>query len=161
MTKLKEGAAEITIYIEPKISDDTKVTFIKYVHDHIKVKASNIIRLRHYVCPHCDTPVADHKTVLKKIEAGKKDILCLDCEKRILLWDIIEEKFASEQMQQQVNKLEKQAQSSIDNESKRIDFGWSCFCIYTRGKKMVKRFSGLKINARQNTGFHKLIQSCL
>lgn len=129
MKKLKEGLADISIYFEPRISDDIKVTFVKYVHDHLRIKASNIKRYRHYVCPNCDTPVVDHKTVLRKIQNNKKDILCLECEKRILLWDVIEEKFSSEQIQNKVAKLDHLAQLSIDNESKELILVGHTFAI--------------------------------
>ena len=45
MTKKAEGAGEITIYFDPVISDETKVIFIRYVHDHLKAKALNVVRV--------------------------------------------------------------------------------------------------------------------
>ena len=56
MTKKPEGAAEITIYFEKDIPDDTKAVFIRYVHDYLKAKDENVVRVRHYVCPHCSEP---------------------------------------------------------------------------------------------------------
>lgn len=120
MTKLNEGVAEIAIYFEQKISNDVKVTFIKYVHDHLNKKALNITRLRYYSCSYCGTPVENRKTAKERLENGKKDIVCVSCEKRIKLWDIIEEKFASEQIEIQVQELEEKAQLSIDNQSKEL-----------------------------------------
>jgi small GTP-binding protein len=120
MTKQGEGSAEIAVYFEPGISDDTKVTFIRYVHEHLKVKAQDVVRFRHYVCPHCDTPIENRKTALDRLNRGLKDILCVNCEKRVPLWDLIEEKFASEDFQRRVRELEEQARRSIDNESNEL-----------------------------------------
>jgi GTPase SAR1 family protein len=120
MNKQGEGSAEIVVYFEPGIADDTKVTFIRYVHEHLKVKAQGVVRLRHYVCPHCDTPVENRRTALDRLERGLKDIICVNCEKRIPLWDLIEQKFASEEFQQRVRELEEQARISIDNESREL-----------------------------------------
>ena len=39
MTRRAEGAAELAVYFEPAIPDDTKVTFVRYVHDHLQQKA--------------------------------------------------------------------------------------------------------------------------
>ena len=129
MEKKGEGAAEIAVYFEPGTSDDTKVTFIRYVHEHLKVKAQDVVRLRHYVCPHCDTPVENRKTALDRLERGLKDILCVNCEKRIPLWDLIEEKFASDEFKQRVRELEEQARISIDNESRELILVGHAFAI--------------------------------
>lgn len=99
MIKKHEGAAEITVYCEPQIPDETKVTFIKYVHEHLLQKGLDVERYRHYVCPYCGTPVENRKTALKRLEEGKRDILCVYCEKRVPLWDLIEQKFSSEEYQ--------------------------------------------------------------
>src|SRR6185503_6740368 len=56
MTKKQEGSAEITAYFEPGIPDDTKVTFIRYIHDHLISKDPDVVRVRQYVCPNCGTP---------------------------------------------------------------------------------------------------------
>ena len=129
MTKQSEGAAEIAVYFEPGIPEDTKVTFIRYVHEHLKVKTQDVIRLRHYVCPSCHTPVENRKTALDRLNRGLKDILCVNCENRITLWDLIEEKFASEEFQQRVRELEEQARISIDNESRELILVGHAFAI--------------------------------
>jgi WD40 repeat protein len=129
MTKQTEGAAEIAVYFEPSTPDDTKVTFIRYVHEHLKTKSQDVVRLRHYVCPHCGTSVENRKTALDRLNRGQGDIPCVDCEKRIPLWDLIEEKFASEEFQERVRQLEEQARTSIDNESKELILVGHAFAI--------------------------------
>jgi Domain of unknown function (DUF4365) len=129
MTKQGEGAAEIAVYFEPGIPDETKVTFIKYVHEHLKVKAQDVARLRHYVCPHCYKPVKDREAAWERFNRGLKDILCVNCENRVPLWDLIEEKFASEEFQRRVRELEEQARLSIDNESKELILVGHAFAI--------------------------------
>jgi GTPase SAR1 family protein len=120
MTKRSEGAAEISVYFEQGVAEDTKVTFIRYIHEHLTRKAQDVVRLRHYVCPHCDTPIENRKTALDRLERGLKDILCVNCEERVPLWDLIEQKFASEEFQQRVREMEEQARISIDNESREL-----------------------------------------
>ena len=129
MTKETEGAAEITDYLEPAIPDDTKVTFIRYVHDHLKGKDPKLVRVRHYVCPHCQKPVKDREAVQNRLERGLKDILCIHCEKRVRLWDLIEEKFASNEFQQRVREMEELARSSIDSESRELILLGHAFAI--------------------------------
>lgn len=120
MTKQHEGAAEITVYLDPTIPDDTKVTFIRYIHDHLKAKDPSVVRTRHYVCPYCGTPVENRKTVQNRLDRGLKDILCVECEQRVPLWDLIEEKFASEEAQQRVRELDEHVRRRIDNESREL-----------------------------------------
>jgi len=122
LVKKPEGAAEITVYFDPGIPDDTKVTFIRYIHDHLKAKDSNTIRIRHYVCPHdkCGEPVEGIRAIQIALQRGETDIPCQFCRKAIPLLDLIEEKFASDEFQQRVKQLEAQARINIDNESREL-----------------------------------------
>src|SRR5215211_1501492 len=65
-------------------------------------------------------PVENRKTALERLNRGLKDIVCVNCEQRIPLWDLIEEKFASPEFQQRVRVLEEQAAARIDNESREL-----------------------------------------
>jgi GTPase SAR1 family protein len=129
MTKMGEGAAEITVYLDPAVPDDTKVTFIRYVHDHLKAKDPGLTRTRHYVCPHCQTPVGNRQAVESRLGRGLKDIICANCENRVPLWDLVEQKFASEEFQQRVREMEEQARANIDNESRELILLGHAFAI--------------------------------
>ena len=115
-----EGAAEMTVYFEAGIPDDTKITFIKYVHEHLLKRAADVTRVRTYVCPHCDTVVENRKTIQIRLEKGLKDIICTVCEERVLLLDLIEEKFASGEFLQAVRDLDERARINIDNQSREL-----------------------------------------
>jgi len=117
MTKRGEGTAEFGIYFDPEIPDDTKVTFIRYVDDHLKAKDPSMVRVRHYVCPHCQTPVENRKTVQDRLDRGLSDIICVSCEKRVTLLDLIEQKFASDKFKQRVREIADAAQSKMINEN--------------------------------------------
>jgi hypothetical protein len=133
-TRLGEGAGEIEVYFDPAIPVEEKIIFARYVHDHLLQKARNLKRLRHYVCPHCGTPVENRKVAMEKLEQwllgkqaskpgprGRKPeptILCVRCEKRVPLWDRMEELFASDETRERVRDLEAQSQRGLDNESK-------------------------------------------
>ncbi|HEX8998362.1 MAG TPA: DUF4365 domain-containing protein, partial [Blastocatellia bacterium] len=129
MTRKAEGAGEITVYCAPGVAVETQVNFIRYVHDHLKAKDPEVQRTRHYVCGHCGTPVMNHETVRKKLTQGKKEIICVDCEKQVPLWDLIEEKFASEETQVTVRAMEEQARRAIDNESRELILLGHAFAI--------------------------------
>ncbi|MHC4867491.1 MAG: TIR domain-containing protein [Planctomycetota bacterium] len=42
MVKKAEGAAELEVYFEPGISNEVQVTFIRYVHEHLKLKGQEV-----------------------------------------------------------------------------------------------------------------------
>jgi len=123
MTKKAEGAAEIVVYFEAGVPDDTKVTFIKYVHEHLLARAQppeGVTRVRTYVCPYCDEPLENRRAIQLRLAKGLKDILCPLCEKRLPLLDLIEEKFASDEFLRRVRELDERARINLDNESREL-----------------------------------------
>jgi GTPase SAR1 family protein len=123
MTKKAEGAAEIVAYFETGVPDDTKVTFIKYIHEHLLARAQpreEVTRVRTYVCPYCNEPLEDRRAIQLRLSRGLKDIGCQVCEKRVLLLDLIEEKFASDEFLRRVRELDERARINLDNESREL-----------------------------------------
>ncbi|MEH1858851.1 MAG: DUF4365 domain-containing protein, partial [Nostoc sp.] len=141
LTKKREGSAELMVYCNPKIPIDTKVTFIRYVHEHLFQKGTDVHRDRHYVCLDCSTPVENFKAVQRRLEEGRKDIPCIYCEKRVPLWDLIEEKFASPEFQEQVRKLEAQSQAGIDNQSRELILMGHAYAIAGEAGQIFRQIS--------------------
>ncbi|HET9184434.1 MAG TPA: DUF4365 domain-containing protein [Candidatus Angelobacter sp.] len=121
LNRRAEGAGELQVYFDPTIPMGEKIIFSKYVHEHLLESASDVVRLRHYVCPHCGTPVGNREVAMKKLEEGRRDIPCVNCDdpsKRVPLWDEMEELFASDQMKIRVRELRDESDIVLDNESK-------------------------------------------
>jgi small GTP-binding protein len=140
LTRRSEGAGELEVYFDPAIGMETKIIFSRYVHEHLLQKGQDVVRLRHYVCPHCGTPVGNREVAMERLEewleqkatkqaTGKSikallgkaklpTIICSKCEKRVPLWDDLEQCFASPEMQQRVRELQEQSALVLDNESK-------------------------------------------
>jgi WD40 repeat protein/uncharacterized CHY-type Zn-finger protein len=129
MTKKGDDAAEIKVYFEPGVTLEIQVSFIKYVHEHLLKRAKEVIRVRCYVCPHCDTPLENLSAIKKRLEMRKKDIICGVCEKRVPLIDLIEEKFASDEFWQKVQEMDRRAQINLDNESRELILVGHAFVI--------------------------------
>jgi small GTP-binding protein len=119
MTRRGEGRAEIAVYFDADIPDDTKVIFIRYIHDHLKTKDPELTRVRYYACPNCRT-VQDPAIVRARLARGLTDIVCPNCEARVPLLDVIEQQFAGDEVTRQVRDLEQQAKTGIDNESREL-----------------------------------------
>jgi hypothetical protein len=99
-----------------------------------------VVRLRHYVCPHCATAVANREVARKRLEewleqrpaetglSGRTKarvshpatptIICVECEKRVPLWDEMEQHFASAETKQRVLELQQQSDIALGTESK-------------------------------------------
>lgn len=120
MIRRAEGAGELEVYFDPDIPVEEKMIFSRYVHEHLLKKGAEVVRLRHYVCPHCKAPVRDRETAMERlVDKGKRaNILCVRCEKRVPLWDELEERFAAPEIHQQVLELDKQSQIILDNADK-------------------------------------------
>lgn len=140
LTRRAEGAGELEVYFDPAISVEEKIIFSQYIHEHLLQKARDVVRLRNYVCPHCGTPVGNREVAMRRLETwleqsaaesakpsrlkgrrGKPEkptIICSECEKRVPLWDDLEQYFASPETKQRVRELEEQSDIVLDNESK-------------------------------------------
>ena len=117
LTKENDTTAKMQAYFGSEAGVDTEVLFIKYIHEHLKRYAEDVTRVRDYICPHCNTTVENKKSIARKLSEGKTDIICVECEERVPLIDMIEEKFASDQCLLHVRKMDEQAQIRLDNES--------------------------------------------
>ena len=115
----KEKHAELRIYFESDIPDDTKISFIKYIHEHLKKYAENVNRVRSYICPKCNELV-EKSRVMKRIKLGKKNIICDNCDHMFPFDDVIEKKFGSNKFTNKVAAMDSMAAFNIDNESKEL-----------------------------------------
>jgi small GTP-binding protein len=125
LTRRAQGVGELAVYFDPAISTQEKIIFSRYVHEHLWQSAKDVERLRHYVCPHCGEPVENRAVAMKRLDAWLQNrqseqptILCVECEKRVPLWDELEECFASPEVQRRVRELQEQSAHELDNESK-------------------------------------------
>ncbi|MHB9102243.1 MAG: TIR domain-containing protein [Sulfuricella sp.] len=127
--KKPEGTADLVVYFEPDVSDDIKVTFVRYVYDHLRSKDSNLSMARYYVCPQCGEAVESLRAVEERKKRGSVDIPCSFCDTRIPLVDLIEEKFQSPEIQEEARRMERTARTDIDNESKELILVGHAFSI--------------------------------
>lgn len=121
LRKLGEGIGELDVYLEGEVSLDARVLFMKYVHEHLLSRASDVVRYRRFVCPHCGHGVRDDELVRATLEeeGATARLRCQrsKCDKWINLWDEVEQKFASPEFVKLVRKVEQKTRAAIDNES--------------------------------------------
>ncbi len=111
-----DGQGTVLVHFSKNVAPQDQVIFANYIHDHLIEKATDVQRLRFYVCPHCDTSVKDNQEAERRVkESGKKArIVCVRCEERVPLWDALEECFASDETKRQVELLQKHGSFTLD-----------------------------------------------
>ncbi len=129
MIKGNEGKAKIMVYFDAGVPDDTKITFVKYVHEHLLQRAESVTRVRTYVCPKCDCMIENINVIQMRLQKGCKDIICANCEARVPLLDLLEEKFSSTDSLKKVRDLDERARINLDNESRELILLGHAFAI--------------------------------
>jgi GTPase SAR1 family protein len=114
-----EGIGEIKVFFEKEISDDQRILFLRFIHEHLKKKAADVEREREYVCPACEAQVARAR-IKRRQAASQTDVACDDCNHLIPLKDLVEKQFEEDGFLRRVQELDRTAGIRLDNESLRI-----------------------------------------
>ncbi len=103
------------------------------MHEHVAEKASAIERSRHYACSKCGKVFLDDDEVRDAIKEDGENafVYCAGrkCRAEIKLWDIIEQKLASEEFREKVRLLREASKQAIDNESRELILVGHAFSI--------------------------------
>ncbi len=120
LTRRADGMGELEAYFDPEIPVEEIMIFSRYIHEHLLRKGKNVERLRHYVCTHCGTPVQNREVAMRRLRENGRgaSIVCVECERRVKLWDELEERFAAPDVRERVRQLDRQSQIVLDNESR-------------------------------------------
>jgi small GTP-binding protein len=114
----EDGRGELLAHHVPGVTGQEQVIFATYIHEHLREKSTEEVpRLRFYACPHCDEPVKNRELAMELLgkEGEKAEIRCQRCDKFILLWDVLEKRFASGAIRQKVEALRLQESSKLDS----------------------------------------------
>ena len=142
-----EGPSLLEVYFAPEVDGNSKVVFLRYVHDHLMQHGQNVVRLRRYFCGNkkCDSqgkPFADQAMIDKALApGGKGKVFCSDCGKPILLRDTIEEKFESVGVQIEARMMEKEARTVIDNESRELILVGHAYSIVAEAGQIYRGYT--------------------
>ena len=111
MTRRSEGAGELEVYFDPGIPRGGE--------DHLQpvcprapaAKGAGRRAAAALLCPALRHDGGQPGSGDEEAGGGQADILCVNCEKRILLWDEMEDLFASDETNQRVRELQEQSAS--------------------------------------------------
>lgn len=96
MHQTAEGVGEIEIYFYPGVSDFDRVTFIRFITDHLNTKGLDIQERIRLYCPQCQNEVQNRAAIAARVAAGKLSIPCQFCDAAILIPRSIEERYRSD-----------------------------------------------------------------
>jgi len=122
VTDKGDGKAELVVYFSNDIALDSKITFLKFVHEHFQRRAfivRDVQRVRTYVCAKCHY-IHDLAVVSYRVREGEKELICPRCGVCTSIYDEIEQRFNSDEFEKAVRTMEETAQITIDNQSKEM-----------------------------------------
>ena len=147
LTREAEGAARLDVYFSPDVDENSRVIFLRYVHNHLNEQARDVKRLRHYVCGNrkCDAynqPFTDQARIDKALSRGGKGrVYCPDCGKAIPLRDAVEKKFDSPAVKEEARRLQAESQIVIDNESRELILVGHAFTITAEAGQIYRGYT--------------------
>lgn len=134
-TREAEGAARLDIYFAPSVDENSRMVFLRYIHNHLSEQAGDVVRLRHYFCSNrkCiayGQSFADQAKIDRALATGGRGkLFCPDCGRPIDLRDMVEQKFNSAMVKEQARQMHAEGQSVIDNESRELILVGHAFAI--------------------------------
>jgi hypothetical protein len=126
LTREAEGTSRLDAYLALDVDENSRVLFLRYVHDHLLRHAKDVARLRHYACENKKCAAkgrlfADRDMIDRALApGGTGKVFCPARGKPIKLRDSVEEKFNSPEVKEEARKLADESQMAIDNESLRL-----------------------------------------
>ena len=90
MQHVEEGTGELEVYFGPGITEFDRVTFIRFITDHLRTKGIEIEERIPLYCPQCGEEVKDQEAIERRVQAGKLDIPCQYCGADTIIPDSIE-----------------------------------------------------------------------
>ncbi len=114
----EEGVGEISIFFEQSTHINSKLLFLRFIHEHLQRRSlpDSLKRERVYRCPDCGNEVENKEAIQFRLDKGKKTITCQFCDKKIKLIDLLEEKFGDPELLRRVRELEVEVDERRDRE---------------------------------------------
>jgi Domain of unknown function (DUF4365) len=147
LTRESEGTALLEVYFEPEVDENSRVVFLRYVHDHLTQHGQNVTRLRNYSCGNkkCKDfgkPFHDKEAIQEALAAaGAGKLFCRKCGKAIALRDAIERKFESPAVKEKAREMQGEVQAALDNESRELILVGHAFAIVAEAGQIYRGYT--------------------
>ena len=119
MQQVEEGTGELEIYFDTGISEPDRITFIRFVTDHLRTKGIDIHEQIRLYCTKCGEEVKNRKAIEARVNTGKLDIPCQFCGTSVIIPKSIEERYQRDRsLVEKQRELVKTAAKRTDRELK-------------------------------------------
>ena len=71
-----DGSGELELHCDPATPVGDQALLDGYVGEHLRTRATDVVRLRTYICPSCGTPVENRDAARRRLARGERDIAC-------------------------------------------------------------------------------------
>ena len=119
LTMREQGErGELEIYFGAGLDADVQASFQRFVHDHLKAKATGLERLRNFFCPKCKEEVTDRRAIDAALKKNRTKIVCAYCDPEdhpgmIDLNDVLERQLASREAEAGADQAKRRASEEI------------------------------------------------
>ncbi len=93
MVQLSQGTSELEIYFYPTVSDFDRVTFIRFITEHLYSKGIDIKERIRLYCSKCNKEVNNLDAIETRVQSGFLDIPCQYCGTAVIIPRSIEERY--------------------------------------------------------------------
>lgn len=103
-----EGQGVISVFFADDTPDNSRVLFLRFIHEHLHQRAlsDSVLRERIYRCQKCGEEVENRRAIEVRLSRELKTIGCQFCDQAIELIDVLESKFTTPDVLRQVHKLQ-------------------------------------------------------
>lgn len=98
MRQVEEGTGDLEIYFQSGISAFDRVTFIRFITEHLRSKGIDIKEQIRLYCPNCTSEVINRDAIEARIRQSKLDIPCQFCDTAIIIPKSVEEIYQRDPM---------------------------------------------------------------
>lgn len=104
MRELDESTSQLGIYFDAGVDEFDRVTFIRFVTDHLRARGVDLQEHIRLYCSVCGKEVENREAIEARIRSGKLEITCQYCDTPVLIPRSIEEKYRSDHAYQKKQK---------------------------------------------------------
>jgi small GTP-binding protein len=156
MRQVKEGTGELEIYFYPGVSELDRITFIRFITDHLHAKGVDIQEHIRLYCHRCGKEVVNQEAIEARVQAGKLDIPCQFCGGTVLIPRSIEECYRSDRSYVQMQKkLAKTAKKRTEQEVKAFKKDWRRYTREEDNLVHILHLSDIHLGTKSDAGKYR------
>jgi predicted phosphodiesterase len=95
MREVEEEVGELEIYFYPGVDGFDRVTFLRFVTDHLEAQVTDVVESLRLCCGNCGKEVQDREPIEARVRERQFGIPCQYCDSLVMIPRSIEERYRS------------------------------------------------------------------